>query len=102
MGRVKSERKAASSRENGKKGGRPSLPKYLIIIADMRGGNVQRVTRHMVTTGRGAGKLQRSNSQIWMTRETAAALGANIETFWGTLPGGTEIQIKTERLMKEA
>jgi len=97
LGRVKSERKSQSSAENGRMGGRPVMKRYRIIIATMSGGNVQKISRHDVTTARGAVRLRGKNSQIWMTRETANVLGANVETFWGTFPDGTEIQIKTDR-----
>ena len=76
--------------------------KQQIIVATMSNGNVQRVSRHAVTTATGATRLAQSGCQIWMTRESAMALGANVETFWGTLPNGTEIQIKTRSVMETA
>ena len=78
------------------------MKKYRIIIATMNDGNVQKISRHNVTTARGIIRLRGKNSQIWMTRETAHRLGLNIHTFWGTFPDGTEIQIKTDRIMQEA
>lgn len=76
--------------------------KSQIIAAHMNSGNVQRITRHNVTTAKGAARLKPENGQLWMTRETAISLGANVETFWGTLPDGTEIQIKTTEVMENA
>lgn len=76
--------------------------KHQIIAAHMSNGNVQRITRHNVTTAKGAARLKPANGQIWMTRETAKALGADVQTFWGTLPDGTEIQIKTDSVMETA
>lgn len=73
-----------------------------IIVATLSGGNVSNISRHQVTTARGVARLAGNNIQIWMTRETAQALGANVETFWGTLPGGIEIQIKTPDVMQTA
>lgn len=56
-GSKKTEKKAASSRENGKKGGRPRLPagfgykKFISVARDYRAGNVHNPT--MVATSEG-------------------------------------------------
>lgn len=76
--------------------------KHNIIIAKMSNGNVSVISRHRVTTAKGAARLCKSGHQIWMTEKTAEALGATVETFWGHLPGGTEIMIKTAEFMKNA
>lgn len=77
------------------------MTKQQIIVATIRDGNVSRISRHLVTTARGATRLMTQNSQLWMTRETATILGASVETFWGKL-GNTEIQIKTLEVMEKA
>lgn len=76
--------------------------KRQIIAAHINSGNVQRITRHNVTTAKGAARLKPKNGQLWMTKETAIALGADVETFWGSFPDGTEIQIKTADVMEKA
>lgn len=76
--------------------------RHLIIVAEMADGNVRRIRRHAVTTARGAARLRGQNHQLWMTRETAEALGARVETHWGVLPNGDEIRIKTQDVMDNA
>lgn len=53
--------------------------RHLIIVAEMADGNVRRIRRHTVTTARGAARLRGQNHQLWMTRETAEALGARVD-----------------------
>ena len=99
MGRAKSDRKTAAARENGRLGGRPIMKRYPIIIATIRDGNVQKISRHEVTTAGSASRLLKNNCQIWMTRDTATALGGEVETCWGRFPDGTEFQVKSESVM---
>ena len=75
------------------------MAKHLVIAVEMTSGNVAKTSRHFITSAIGASRIKPKNGQIWMTRETAVAIGANIETFWGTLPNGSEIQIKTEKVI---
>jgi hypothetical protein len=102
MGMAKSRRKAESSIKNGKLGGRPIMKRHQIIIATIKDGNVQKISRHMVTGAVGAARMVKVNCQLWMTIETAQALNGDTETFWGRLPDGTEYQIKTEHVMETA
>jgi len=73
-----------------------------IIVAQISNGNVQNISRHNVTTAKGASKLKKNGCQLWMTQETAESLGADVETFWGTLPNGTEIHIKNKEVMENS
>lgn len=49
--------------------------KHTILVVKISDGNVQRVTRKHVTTALSVARLAGSYIQIWMTRETARALG---------------------------
>ena len=78
---------------------------HKIIVATMRDGNVQRIYRHNVSTAGGATRLLNSaegQAQLWITRETAAALGGEAETFWGRFADETEYQIKSDDVMASA
>lgn len=78
------------------------MTKHTVVIAHIMDGNVQLVTRHAVTTALGARRLLGRGSQLWMTRDTALALGGRVETFWGYWPDGCEFMVKNARVIEEA
>ncbi len=77
------------------------MKRYNIICATMNDGNVQKISRHAVSTQRGALRVAK-NGKLWMTRETAESLGGHNESFWGVFPDGTEYEIKTVEAMQRA
>jgi hypothetical protein len=76
--------------------------RHQIIVAKLSDGNVQSVSRHWVTTANGAARLVGSDCQLWLTRDSAAALGGETETFWGRFPDGLEYRIKSADVMRTA
>lgn len=99
---IPSEERAQASRDNGKKGGRPAAPRYQVIVATIRDGNVQKITRHMISSQAGALRVAGKHGQVWMTRETADALNLDIRTFYGFFENGREFKIKTQPVLDNA
>ena len=75
LGRIKTPKKAAASRENGKKGGRPTSPKYIVVNQYGIGGE----QGSAMYKPRSTGKASRDACDRWCRKHDTATTGAIIE-----------------------